>query len=209
MNKKWLMKVHNAVGCLISLGKLYPVVRHLCLTSRAKSTWVSHPSGAAIRCQGWRLSSSDGAGCVMCLWARKSRRWHFQNFRWHFPGEEVWLPLPVRSSGPFTAPAGSEGLFAAKVLVAVRARSAPAHWLMTLPSCWPWWMRFLLGSDDIWSSSEQAKMPQVMLWTDIQNISTCNSHQNMWQFCSGHRGSGISDLCESRLSLLSPLEGSS
>lgn len=36
------------------------------------------------------------------------------------------LPLPVSSSGPITAPAGSEGSFAAKVLVAVRTHGVLA-----------------------------------------------------------------------------------
>lgn len=36
----------------------------------AKSTSVSHSVRAAIWCQDWHLSSSDGVGCVMCLWAR-------------------------------------------------------------------------------------------------------------------------------------------
>lgn len=36
------------------------------------------------------------------------------------------LPLPVSSSGPITAPAGSEGLFVVKVLVAVRMHNVLA-----------------------------------------------------------------------------------
>lgn len=175
---------------VLSLGKLYLVVKSLRLTLALKVHQCLTLFRIVIERQDWCLSSSDSVGCAMCLWARKSWRWRFQNFRWHFPGEEVSLPLPVSDSGPFTALAGSGGLFSAEVLVAVRALSLLACWWVTLPGCWLWWMCCLFGLGDTWSSGEQGKMPQVMLGTDAQNISTCSSHQNMQQFC---RGSGFTD----------------
>lgn len=175
---------------LLSLGKWYLAVQSLCLTPCSKSTSVSHPFRTVIQRQDWRLSSGDGVGCVMYLWARESWRWRFQNFRWHFPGEEAWLPLPVSNSGPFTALAGSGGLFSAEVSVAVRAQSFPARWWVTLPACCPWWMWGLFWLCDTWSSGEQAKMPQVTLGTDVRNTSTCSLHQNVQQCCGG---SGVTD----------------
>jgi len=46
--QKGLIKVRNAVGFLLSLGKLYLVVRRLCLAPCTNSTSASRPFRAVV-----------------------------------------------------------------------------------------------------------------------------------------------------------------